>query len=361
MNNGLSEQEATNLFEETFNKLRKGESLNGVAPVAEVANPEPAPAAEPVAEAVVEPVPSEPVETPEVKPPVVEEPAKAQETPSPQPEPEAKPAHVPDSRDLSWIKDLPDDLKAKVVKLEEERRLSAQQYRSNAGRMSAYQRTIAELKTQLASVPLQATIPAAKLETDKDYETLAENDPKFATYLKKTIEQAMNQASLQTAKAVDARLRATLEPMWQAQQEEYKQAQKEFLESQIPDVDNVVTSDKFQNWFKRQVDTRNDEVIRMLDSPHAHHVIKALQLYDLDEQAGIFNRSVPQAEVPVQIKPPALVPAAAPQAVKIAQARAAKSGTAGGISAAAPTPLGGDGSFDEDAYFKSVYNKLRGI
>lgn len=356
MNNGLSDKEASDLFQEVYDARVKGASLHKILEEPTAAVQAEAPVE--TTEVVPEPAVPEVVTPPEPPPVQATETTKVEEV---KPEVVAEPVPEPQARDLSWIKDLPDDLKAKVVKLEEERRLNSQQYRSNAGRISAYQRTIAQLKSELARVPLQTTIPAAKLETDEDFKTLAENDPKFAAYLKKTLERAMNQASQETAKAVDARLKATFEPMFQAQQDEYKQEQRAFLESEIPEVDKIVNSDSFQNWFKKEAEDGNSEVIRMLDSPHAHHVIKAMRLYDVETGSNSFATPyVPYAQVVA--KPVAQVPVTPPvvsvteQANKIAAARAAKSGTAGGIGAGAATPTGGDGSLDEDALFLSAYN-----
>ena len=352
-NNDLSQQDAEKLFKDVSSALVKGESVDTLME-AGVSKDSPPPAEK--KETPAEVTPEKPQE------PKPEE-AKAEEAAKPDAQKAAQEAPQPkeaDTPDFTWLESLPDDVKSKVSKLKDElfetrneAKLYRQQYRSNAGRISAYQRSIANLKTELANRPLAKDLPAAKLETDEDFKALAENDPKFAAFFQKSLEKAMDSYGKATAESVDKRLNNVFGTMFDAQKQDYVMEQRHVLREMVPNLDDVVAAPEFQDWRKYQMDNGNEELLRKLHSDHAAEVVEALQVYSIDlynyNKARAQKQPVTAANGVVDTK----------IADQIAESRERKTASAGAkVSSSIASPQANPENFDPVALFNKFYKEL---
>lgn len=355
-NNDLSQQDAEKLFKEVSSALVKGESVDTLME-AKGSTETPSPAEKQETPAAVEPEKTQ--ETPK-------EEAKADEAAKPDAEKAAQEAPQPkkeeaEAPDFTWLDSLPDEVKSKVSKLKDElyetrneAKLYRQQYRSNAGRISAYQRSIANLKTELANRPLAKDLPAAKLETDEDFKALAENDPKFAAFFQKSLEKAMESYGRATAESVDKRLNNVFGTMFDAQKQDYVMEQRHVLREMVPNLDDVVAAPEFQDWRKYQMDNGNDELLRKLHSDHASEVVEALQIYAIDLHNYNKSRAAQQKQT---------VPQAAAVDTKVADAiaesRERKTASAGAkVASSIASPQASMENTDPVALFNKFYKEL---
>lgn len=369
-NNELTEDQAKELFSQMHNSITSGSNVSlklESEPNPEAKTPEEEPKVEETKEPVEAPKPEE-VST-SAKP----EEAKTTDVKEVEKKPEQNPA-PPNDGDLSWVNGLSDEAKEKVQALidsqrrdREEANLARQQWKSNAGRISAYQRSIAELKTQLATRPLHQEIPAAKLEKTDDFNKLAEQDPKFAAFLENYVQKAVDSAVSNTAKAVDNRLRSTLEPMLNGAAMDYQAEQQAVLEQLVPNIREVVNSDAFKSWVDYQRQTGNEKVLSLVGSENAYEVERGMRLFDQDYRDYLARTGQLPKEEPAKAStetqeaktvPSTVTTVDTSKADAIEKARQQKGGAAALTTTSLPSPKAGkDEVLDPVALFEQIYKQ----
>lgn len=150
-----------------------------------------------------------------------------------------------DKGDSDIWADAPEPLRAAFEAAKSDLERERQSARSNAGRVSAYQRQITDLRTRLAAFEAAGQAPQGAAEEDDEWNQAREDFPEIAGPLERKLQQIqLNQQ----------RLNAEL-GQWSAVQEQaYREQQAEILTEQHPDWVNVVSSQDFHQWMDAQPD-----------------------------------------------------------------------------------------------------------
>jgi hypothetical protein len=211
-----------------------------------------------------------------------------------------------------------DDLKARLAALEKERDERAkeaaewkQKYKSDEGRVAAFQRRAQELERQLRT-PKQDTKPAEptklKVEESEEWRNLQEIDPAMARLLKNSVEEAVRQAEEKARLAAEA----ATKPLYEERETEYES------------VKNLGYS--------------------------AKGVYRIMQLYEADMRA-IYGAPEQEAKTEAE-KPADNKPQAAPQVAAIQKERERKVQAQGVAAKTVATPT----ELSDEEIFKRAYN-----
>lgn len=179
-----------------------------------------------------------------------------------------------------------------MAELEETRKAASDfehRFKSEVGRQTAYQRQIQELKTQLQTLPQQATTQAQQKKLSDRMARIAEDFPELAEVLQEELNEAIT--------GVRQEMDQSLQPIRQREQEAYYQMEEQRVAQTYPDFSEVVRSTDFQRWFSEQ-----PEAVRSLaSSPYAQDAIAVLDYYTggqrFAEQAAAANPQVNQVQV----------------------------------------------------------------
>jgi hypothetical protein len=346
-------------LEELHNKLNDAFAKGDNASVEELMKlevTEDAAATAPVVETPVE----VPVEKPEEKPPV-ETTAPVSKSEAPKDKTETAPAttkaEAPQQlrEDMAWVETLPDETKAKVLKLLEDKNSVEHKFKSNLGRIQAYQRTldtdrrtISELQSKLKDPKPLASAPAAKIERTEDLERLSETDPQFARALESYVQKAMQSVQQTLAKGADERFARIEDAVNTTEQSRYIQHQQSLVLREFPNAAEVVTDPYFSKWLEHQPPS----VQAQRYSPHAEDGIDLLWRYTYFlEDAGLMAKQpVETAQQPEPAKAPVAPPVAKTdanaEAERIAAARAGRQAPKQTSSSVAPTTSSGDDNLE---------------
>lgn len=213
------------------------------------------------------------------------EPAAASTAPTPSTEPVATHPTTPAASDEDWKASLSDEVRAKVEQLEQQHKEAVakadraeNQWRSNAQRMPAYQRTIANLTSKLADLePLARKLPAASIDKDEDLKRIAEHDPELA----KTIGNFQQRREAELAKAFDSRVKEVVAPIATEIDQAYVMEQNSIVRDHISNLDQVLQDQWFQGWLNHQKQV-SPNVYRLFESPHAADALRLMEIYGSD-------------------------------------------------------------------------------
>lgn len=137
---------------------------------------------------------------------------------------------------------LPDAVRERLEAAQRESESWQHRYNSDAGRVSALQRKINELETQLTSKPEEPEIP------DVDLTAFAEDYPDIA--------KAVQAMTAKERAAVRAEIMSEMEqvtaPFHQAEHERFVAGQTSALDQRHADWREVATSQEFTDWLHRQ-------------------------------------------------------------------------------------------------------------
>lgn len=243
-----------------------------------------------------------------------------------------------------------DDLKARLAALEKERDERAkeaaewkQKYKSDEGRVAAFQRRAQELERQLRT-PKQDTKPAEptklKVEESEEWRNLQEIDPAMARLLKNSVEEAVRQAEEKARLAAEA----ATKPLYEERETEYERRERDELYRLVPNLDAVKSSETYAQWFNDQ-----DESVKNLGYS-AKGVYRIMQLYEADMRA-IYGAPEQEAKTEAE-KPVDNKPQAAPQVAAIQKERERKVQAQGVAAKTVATPT----ELSDEEIFKRAYN-----
>lgn len=361
----MSNENGLTNSEQLFNDMQKAVSEGDMLKIKElVIEPEPA-KEEPakIAETTPEPAKEAPKVEANTDETVVVAAEKKEETPNSEAKTEEKPkeTHNP----FAWVDLLPGEHQERVRTLVDDlkheratKKQLQQSHRSTNGRIAAYQRTVANLKTQLDTRPRFEDIAAKSTVKDEDFENLVENDPRLAAYLQKRDQLLVKNLS----EAFNKRMEDVVNPLLEGQREQanlesedFYKSQRDLVKQQVPNVEEVVKSDLFNTWLK---DVATDQQKALALSPLAEDGITALKIYSgwLYREGHVKMPEPTQTTKPIETKP---VVASDPKADLVAQARAQKSPVASSVtsSSAVAIPSQGADPNDPEALFKHIYNE----
>lgn len=276
---------------------------------------------------------------------------------------EKKPPETTKSND--WTETLPEDVREKVrsalQKESEATKYYQQRYRSDIGRQEAYQKQIKKLTDiieELKSKPLANEIAAAQVKQDEDFDTLAENDPKFASFLKrreqeleKRISEAFDQRFTKLLDAQKEQKRQELD----TEQQSYVQEQQRLLRDLVPNVDYVVKTDAWKHWI---TNVATDSQRGLAGSPHAQDGYAALELYaGWLHKTGVIQPQATKETPPAAPAKPTQVDTS--EADRIASERNKRGVSATAVSGGStPTKVSAAGQdVDLEALFSKIYNE----
>lgn len=328
------------LFAEVTEALANGKDFSSIVSKAEIAD-EPT---DPIEEEVVTEVPV--VEDPPAEP-VKEEGEK--QTTSTEP---------PANTEEDWAAGLPDEVKAKVQALRDERSQLEHRVKSELGRLPHLQRKVDELSRQLSAPQNkpEKTEPAAtktSVTASKFAEKLAEAravDPALADLIEATLEAMREEVAVPLREELTNEVNQTKALFADKEQEQLWTSEKSKLLQMVPQADDVFKHPLYKEWKS----TLPQNMYNLASSIYADDVVVAL------EQFSKYVATVaPELVTPPQATPavPAKVDTSA--ADKVAADRARKlNGTP--PSTSAQSPKGGDGIPENpEELFKYVTEKIR--
>lgn len=160
-------------------------------------------------------------------------------------------------------------------------KLELHKAKSNAGRISAYQRQIADLKGQLAL--LQASQPPAQAAgKERKAPAYAEN-PKFKKIkdadpdLAEALEAILTDQEKDLKEHYEERVKPVVNAQVTASREQYVRQQQQTLREWVPNLDTeIIPSPQFQYFYKNA----SNGVRVLLESEEAEDVLEGLRLYD---------------------------------------------------------------------------------
>lgn len=227
-------------------------------------------------------------------------------------------------------------------------------FTSNAGRIAAYQKTIADLKAQVALLegngrqdkPAEKDEGSkkSKLRENPTLKRMQETDPVLAEMMAELLEAQEKEIRNE----FEGGLKQTQKVVTERQQNEFVFQEAQRLREVVRNLDEVVTSPEY-NFFYEKVATPG--IKALLDSEFADDAIQGLHIY-----SQWYEVNVPKPESKEQ--PKKGEPAAKTtddEAAKLLEARNRRL-QAKDVSSAQTIPKG-DGQFDPEKYFEEVHNK----
>ncbi len=267
-------------------------------------------------------VETQPVAVEETPAPVEPEPvAAAPETP----ETPAEPAPAKPEKEAEWIEKVPEDLRARVQEALEGQKQAYQQWASNNGRINSMQKTILELKRELANrSPAETPAPARPVPTTPEgWNTLMKDDPELAKAVEARIKAEVDAA---VAPVMDSlqEVRKSGDALYEHQHQQYVAEQREALRAQVSNYEEVVNSDSFKHWITTIASPRTRDTA--INSIEAADAVSVLREYASD-MIRMGYAKPPEAAAPATPAATTQPTTAAPTAIdKIVEERDRKAG-----------------------------------
>lgn len=278
--------------------------------------------------------------------PVAETPAEPQKEEEP-PVAATEAAKEPEKDPLA---DLPEDVRNRILALEkaaEERAREAaewkQKYKSDEGRVAAFQRRAQELERKLQEKPKQQeqAKPESiklKVEESEEWRALSESDPVLAKLWKNSLEEVARQAKEQAV----SEARAAIKPLYEERELEYHSREEQKLRQMVPNLDEVVQSDVYADWYSRQPKSIQD-----MANSSADEAFRVLKMYAMDMQE---RYGAPVETQPAPVQPTAAATPATTAKIQQERERKLQSQGVGGKVTATPNEL------SDEEIFKRAYN-----
>lgn len=332
--NQKTEQE---LFEEVLNARSKGEDIGKLLKDVEITeSPEQAVVSDEEPETKEAPVDQPPVET-------KEEPKDTKDTP---------PAED------DWAAALPEDIRAKVTQLKDERAQLEHRVKSELGRVPALQRKVEELSRKLSEprAPLKKEEPAAtktSVATGKFAEKLAQVkavDPDLASLLEELREDIRTSTVEPLRQELTSEVTKTQQNLRDKENDQLFEREWNKLIAVVPQAEVVYKHPLYKQWKSEQ----SENVQALAGSIYADEALIGLELFA--KYAAIHAPElVKQPDAPVE-QPPVVKD---PIADKVAADRARKLASGNPGPAANPPKQGTGLPDDPEALFNYLAEKIR--
>lgn len=207
-----------------------------------------------------------------------------------QPDPNAN------SNPYAWVDSLTDaDMKAKVSKILAERLDLEHRWKSDNGRFRSAVQTVNQLKQELekfketkpqeeAPKPTKAAEIQIDIPDDPEWRKIAEADPELARAVdkraKEIIEARLKNLAPDLSKQAEERVRAAVAPYEARQREEQFYQEMQQLQRDVPNLNEVVTSQQYKDWVQYYATPEIRELALNADS--YTKAITVLKQYDYD-------------------------------------------------------------------------------
>jgi hypothetical protein len=236
--------------------------------------------------------------------------------------------------------------------LKKERDEWKHKFTSNAGRIAAYQKTIADLKARIAllegngrqSKPAdkEGVATKSKVREHPTLKKMADADPVLAEMVAELLET--QEASLRSE--FEGSLQDTQKVVHDTQAREFVLQEAGRLREAVTNLDEVIQSREY-NYFYNEVATPG--VRSLLDSEFADDALEGLRIYAQWCDAVLSKQGKQNPpEAPAKTNPD-------PEASKVLEARSRRL-QGKEVNSAQSIPKG-SGQFDPDKYFDAVYNE----
>lgn len=232
-------------------------------------------------------------------------------------------------------------------------------FTSNAGRIAAYQKTIADLKNQITL--LQGDSRPDKAATKEDvkkpnrrehpaFEKLKNIDPDLA----EVVDQLLSAEKAEVTEQVKGDLKNTHKVIADTQHRSFLEQEHAKLRSAVTNLDEVLSSKEFA-YFQENV--ASPQVKKLLESDFADDALVGLQIYGtwLDGAAQFHSKEEKPEPVKEEPKKKEEAKPAAEDIAKVVEARDRRL-KATDVSSS-QTPPKGSGEIDLEAEFLKTYNK----
>lgn len=282
----LTAEQAEKLFEDSYKAIKGNET--------------PPAAAEPVEpEVPAEPAPAEPaVETPT-------EPVKEKEA-APAPAEPTKPEDKPTDDPYAWLKDVPEELRQKVMEQINTKLQLEHRVRSDDGRVKAHQEKVLKLQRQIAELQQRPTAtkqpaPAERQVTPEAWQQIVKSDPELAAAFEARVKQEVDSAVGSIRNELQEFKRTAVEPLYEHSSQQYVEEQKHTLRQMVPNYEQVVASPEYSDWLTNYA----SEGIRRLalTSTDANDAVNVLRFY-ANDMIAMGKAPPPQQHAPVQAATP---------------------------------------------------------
>jgi flagellar biosynthesis chaperone FliJ len=233
-------------------------------------------------------------------------------------------------------------------------------FTSNAGRIAAYQKTIADLKNQVTLLQGDSRQPAAAKSADaskakpKESPTLKKLesvDPTLAEFLKEYREEIETDLKSE----FEGGLKNTNKVIVETQNRDFLEKEHAKLRSVVTNLDEVISSKEFA-YFRDNV--ASPAVQKLLESDFADDALVGLEIYETwCDRVVSAKKGDPKSEPKEEIKeePKKEEPKPKEDLKKVIEARDRRL-NATDVSSTPPTPKG-SGEFDPEALFNEAFNK----
>lgn len=226
--------------------------------------------------------------------------------------------------------------------------------RSDAGRVPFMQRRLAELERELRaykartpdsskeskSAPTAEALAKIELDPDtkKEIEDLKEIDPVLARTLERVSKLAIHNANTRTDHVVETFTQSERE----AEEQRFYMEQKAELSRMIPRHDEVFSMPEWREWK----DTLTPGQRALAESAYANEVAQAIYAFadHMRRREGVTDEDGKTPSTPTP-KPK----------TEVSEARSRKVGSTADVKSSAAKH---DEPFDEDKYFREMYNKI---
>lgn len=224
-------------------------------------------------------------------------------------------------------------------------------FTSNAGRIAAYQKTIADLKNQLALVqgsgrqekPAEKDgAPVVKKESPT-LKKLGEIDPTLAEFLKDYREEIEQELKGE----FEGGLKQTQKLVTDTKVNEFVFQEAQRLREVVTNLDDVISSKEYDYFYKN---VATPGIRALLDSEFADDAVEGLRIYGQWYDHAVKPAPTKEQE-PKQPEPKTTDE----EAAKVLEARDRRL-KAKDVSSAQPVPKS-DGQFDPEKYFEDTFNK----
>jgi hypothetical protein len=237
----------------------------------------------------------EPVKEPEKKEEENKEPTPAAE-PAKEPEPakqeekkeeRKEPAKAPPERDdpYSWVKDVPEALRERVLKEIQDKMQLKHRVDSDDGRVRGMQqklleanRVISELKVTPRKDSAATAVPASK--TPEQWTQLAKDDPEMANAIEARVKSEVDAAVSSVREDIAEFKKSAVDPLYENQQQQYAEREAAALEKAVPNYREVVSDPHFNMWLNTVA--KEDVKEKALKSVSHLDAIDVLKTYSAD-------------------------------------------------------------------------------
>ena len=254
-----------------------------------------------------------------------------------------------------WLAQVPEELRDNILRLKQEHDRAAQElhrYKSDHGRVAAYQRKADRLEKELEQLrkqkaqqppPRENLAAALNIESDEDFKALLEADPTFARLHERQLKKIAEGIEQTYGKQIEE-LRTRFV---QTEEDQYFRQEQQKLLTAVPNAVEVISHPAWRE-FK---DNSPAGVRTLAESDKAEDLLLAMQLY-----AAYVQNAYPQEAAPNN-EPLKEQTKDTPTESKIVQERQRKLQGSPGVSKPQPTPSAV--AEDDEALFKRYYEQAR--